>query len=116
MDEEVEREEKDREFKERQEANKKTEDDKLGKNQAKRAKAKARKEKAELAKKSGSGADMEIDGLKNGTGLIKKKLGAAKIAAASKIEREEEANGGAGMTEGQPLGEESGGITFHDDD
>lgn len=112
MDEEVEREEKDREFAEKKEGWKKVEDEKLSKNQAKRAKAKARKEKAEAAKKDGA---EEVNGGANG-GVVKKKLGAAKVA--SKIN-------GAGGDSGkdvngeayEQLGPETeGGITFHDDD
>lgn len=114
MDEEVEREEKDRELQEKREGWKKVEEEKLSKNQAKRAKAKARKEKAEQAKREGS---LDSDAAAKNLG-VKKKLGAAKIAAGSTgtvVEGNAVANGEA--EEGQPAAEaEGGGITFVDDD
>jgi hypothetical protein len=113
MDEENEREEKDREFKEKQEERKKAEDEKLSKNQAKRAKAKARKEKGAMMKKMGA---MEVDSGGNGeaNGVVKKKLGAAKVALPGKGSREDDVNGGS--TEDGADGQNEGGITFHDDD
>lgn len=121
MDEEVEQEEKDREFEERREKARKEDEEKLSKNQARRAKMKARKGKK--GKGGGRGGEdgegMDVDGEKENEGAIKRKLGAAKIPLPEKDVKDEKGvkgtNAQANGAEAAPA-EESGGITFHDDD
>lgn len=111
MDEEVEKEEKDREWEQRKEEDKKKDEEKLSKNQAKRAKLKERKERAEKAKKAGL---MDVDaGEGEKKANVKKKLVPAKVAdvANGDVKGEDVKMNGNGE-----VADETGGITFHDDD
>jgi hypothetical protein len=110
MDEEVEKEEADREWEEKRARAREEEEEKVRKNREKREKAKARKSK------KGKGGGPEVDGEEgasaSGDGVVKKRLGPAKIAAAP-VEGDEAAQGaGNDVT---PSAEEEG-ITIHEDD
>lgn len=105
MDEEVKAEEAEKEYQSKKEEMEKKDEEKLSKNRAKREKLKARQQK----KKAGEKGAMDVDGEqpKQNGGVVKKKLGPAKVALPSK---------GDDDTPAGEATQEEAGITIHDDD
>ncbi|OQO10210.1 hypothetical protein B0A48_04567 [Cryoendolithus antarcticus] len=106
MDEEVEKEEKQKEWEAERERVRKEDEEKLGRNRAKREKAKMRKGK------TGVGAG----GVEGGNGVVKKRLGPAKIVQVDNGEAEGAAKATEATGDADPAPEEEHGITIHEDD
>jgi len=110
MEEEAQKEKEDREFEEKIEERKKKDEEKLSKNQKRRAKQRER----EMKKKKGGVAGKE-DGVDDGLdgGIVKKKLGPAKVVVEKNGGEDSEDDGG----EVQPVAvADDVGITIQDDD